>query len=147
MLVLRPVELTDLPQLQRLARESLVGVTSLPDDTERLRERILDSCASFEQRRRRVTARRITSSCWKTWRPSAWSGCSEILATAGFSEPFYSLRNRPFHQRLAGTEHRAWRAGPVAVPRPQRPHLAARLSYRCGAGAHSRFPNCCHGRA
>ena len=47
MLVLRPVELTDLPQLQRLARESMVGVTSLPDDTERLRRRILDSGASF----------------------------------------------------------------------------------------------------
>ena len=38
MLVLRPVELTDLPQLQQLARDSLVGVTSLPDNTERLRQ-------------------------------------------------------------------------------------------------------------
>ena len=64
MLVLRPVELTDLPQLQRLARESLVGVTSLPDDTERLRERILDSCASFEKDVR-VMARKITSSYWR----------------------------------------------------------------------------------
>ena len=48
MLVLRPVELADLPRLQKLARESLVGVTSLPDDSERLREKILDSCASFQ---------------------------------------------------------------------------------------------------
>ncbi len=38
MLVLRPVEQTDLTQLQQLARGSLVGVTSLPDDSERLRE-------------------------------------------------------------------------------------------------------------
>lgn len=95
MLVLRPVELTDLPQLQRLAQESLVGVTSLPDDTERLRERILDSCASFDKDVRRngpenyffvledLTTRRL-------------AGCSEILATAGFGEPFYSLRNRHF---------------------------------------------------
>ncbi|WP_095131270.1 arginine N-succinyltransferase [Pseudomonas sp. Irchel s3h14] len=95
MLVLRPVELTDLPQLQQLARESLIGVTSLPDDTECLREKILDSCASFEKDveghgpenyffvLEDLTRERLV-------------GCSEILATAGFSEPFYSLRNRHF---------------------------------------------------
>ncbi|VVM90817.1 Arginine N-succinyltransferase subunit alpha [Pseudomonas fluorescens] len=95
MLVLRPVELTDLPQLQRLARESLVGVTSLPDDIGHLRRRILDSGDSFEKDVQGngpenyffvledLTTRRLT-------------GCSEILATAGFSEPFYSLRNRHF---------------------------------------------------
>ncbi|MHC8400451.1 arginine N-succinyltransferase [Pseudomonas sp. MDT1-17] len=95
MLVLRPVELTDLPQLQQLARDSLVGVTSLPDDTECLREKILDSCASFEKDvegqgpenyffvLEDLTRERLV-------------GCSEILATAGFSEPFYSLRNRNF---------------------------------------------------
>lgn len=95
MLVLRPVELTDLPQLQQLARDSLVGVTSLPDDSERLREKILDSCASFDKDVQGngpenyffvledLASQRLT-------------GCSEILATAGFSEPFYSLRNRHF---------------------------------------------------
>jgi arginine N-succinyltransferase len=95
MLVLRPVELTDLRQLQHLARDSLVGVTSLPDDTECLREKILDSCASFEKDveghgpenyffvLEDLTRERLV-------------GCSEILATAGFSEPFYSLRNRHF---------------------------------------------------
>ncbi|TPG92438.1 arginine N-succinyltransferase [Pseudomonas caspiana] len=95
MLVLRPVDLTDLPQLQQLARDSLVGVTSLPDDTECLREKILDSCASFEKDveghgpenyffvLEDLTRERLV-------------GCSEILATAGFSEPFYSLRNRHF---------------------------------------------------
>ncbi|WP_213936578.1 arginine N-succinyltransferase [Pseudomonas sp. dw_612] len=95
MLVLRPVELTDLPQLQQLARDSLVGVTSLPDDSERLREKILDSCASFDKDvegngpenyffvLEDLTTQRLT-------------GCSEVLATAGFSEPFYSLRNRHY---------------------------------------------------
>jgi len=95
MLVLRPVELTDLPQLQQLARDSLVGVTSLPDDSERLREKILDSCASFDKDvegngpenyffvLEDVASQRL-------------AGCSEVLATAGFSEPFYSLRNRHF---------------------------------------------------
>ncbi|MEX3772666.1 arginine N-succinyltransferase [Pseudomonas sp. MYb118] len=95
MLVIRPVELTDLPQLQRLARESLVGVTSLPDDTERLRERILDSCTSFD---RAVEAHGPENYFFVLEDSSDQRlvGCSEILATAGFEEPFYSLRNRHF---------------------------------------------------
>jgi arginine N-succinyltransferase len=95
MLALRPVELTDLPQLQRLARESLVGVTSLPDDTERLRERILDSCASFDKD---VQGHGPENYFFvlEDLNTRHLVGCSEILATAGFSEPFYSLRNRHF---------------------------------------------------
>ncbi|MBK5354736.1 arginine N-succinyltransferase [Pseudomonas sp. TH41] len=95
MLVLRPVEITDLPQLQRLARESLVGVTSLPDDSDRLRERILDSCDSFEQN---VQGHGPENYFFvlEDLSTERLVGCSEILATAGFSEPFYSLRNRPF---------------------------------------------------
>jgi arginine N-succinyltransferase len=95
MLVLRPVELTDLPQLQRLARESLVGVTSLPDDTERLRERILDSCASFDKDVRNQGPENYFFVLEDLTRQRL-AGCSEILATAGFNEPFYSLRNRHF---------------------------------------------------
>jgi arginine N-succinyltransferase len=72
-----------------------VGVTSLPDDSERLRSRILESCASLDKDVEKhgpenyffvledLTARRLV-------------GCSEVLATAGFNEPFYSLRNRHF---------------------------------------------------
>ena len=95
MLVLRPVELTDLPQLQQLARDSLVGVTSLPDDTERLRMRILDSCASFDKD---VEAHGPENYFFvlEDLQAQRLVGCSEILATAGFSEPFYSLRNRHF---------------------------------------------------
>ena len=95
MLVLRPVELTDLPQLQRLARESMVGVTSLPDDTERLRRRILDSGASFAKD---VQGNGSENYFFVLEDPLTrrLAGCSEILATAGFSEPFHSLRNRHF---------------------------------------------------
>ena len=95
MLVLRPVELTDLPQLHQLARDSLVGVTSLPDDSERLREKILDSNDSFN--------RDVESNGPENYffvledlATERLTGCSEILATAGFAEPFYSLRNRHF---------------------------------------------------
>lgn len=65
MLVLRTVQLTDLPQLQRLARESLVGVTSLPDDSARLRDRILDSCTSLQQNVESPGPQNYFS-CWKT---------------------------------------------------------------------------------
>ncbi|NUU38283.1 arginine N-succinyltransferase [Pseudomonas sp. C2B4] len=106
MLVLRPVQLTDLPQLQRLARQSMVGVTSLPDDSERLRDKVLDSCTSFEQHVQSpgpenyfFVLEDLATQCLV--------GCSEILATAGFSEPFYSLRNRHFNSasRELNIEH------------------------------------------
>jgi arginine N-succinyltransferase len=95
MLVLRPVELTDLPQLQQLARDSLVGVTSLPDDSERLREKILDSCDSFDKD---VQGNGPENYFFvlEDLASQRLVGCSEILATAGFCEPFYSLRNRHF---------------------------------------------------
>lgn len=95
MLVLRPVELTDLPQLQQLARDSLVGVTSLPDDSERLRAKILDSCASFDKD---VEGNGPENYFFvlEDLASQRLAGCSEVLATAGFREPFYSLRNRHF---------------------------------------------------
>lgn len=95
MLVLRPVETTDLPQLQQLARDSLVGVTSLPDDSERLREKIAGSCASFDND---IQAQGPENYFFvlEDLDTQRLVGCSEILATAGFNEPFYSLRNRHF---------------------------------------------------
>ena len=40
MLVMRPAQMADLADVQRLAADSPVGVTSLPDDAERLRDKI-----------------------------------------------------------------------------------------------------------
>lgn len=95
MLVLRPVEPTDLPQLQQLARDSLVGVTSLPDDREHLGGKIAASCASFESN---ASAQGPENYFFvlEDQDHQRLVGCSEILATAGFNEPFYSLRNRHF---------------------------------------------------
>lgn len=95
MLVLRPVEQTDLPQLQQLARDSLVGVTSLPDDSERLREKIAGSCASFASAAE-ANGPENYFFVLEDLDEQRLVGCSEILATAGFEEPFYSLRNRHF---------------------------------------------------
>ncbi|MFJ2710153.1 arginine N-succinyltransferase [Pseudomonas sp. NPDC087346] len=95
MLVLRPVELTDLPQLQQLARDSLVGVTSLPDDSEHLRAKIAASCASFATPALAQGPENYFFVLEDT-EQQRLLGCSEILATAGYKEPFYSLRNRHF---------------------------------------------------
>ena len=95
MLVLRPVELSDLPQLQRLARDSLPGVTSLPDDTGRLRERIIGSCDSFEKDAA-VQGPQNYFFVLEDIDTQRLMGCSEILATAGFETPFYSLRHRDY---------------------------------------------------
>ncbi|MCO7580151.1 MULTISPECIES: arginine N-succinyltransferase [Pseudomonas chlororaphis group] len=95
MLALRPVVLFDLPQLLRLARERLLGVTSLVDDETYLRERILDSLASFAK----TEASQGPENYFLVLEDpdsGLLHGCSDILATAGFAAPFYSLRNRPF---------------------------------------------------
>ncbi|HWV09544.1 MAG TPA: arginine N-succinyltransferase, partial [Pseudomonas sp.] len=46
MLVMRPAQMADLAEVQRLAADSPVGVTSLPDDAGRLRDKIAASEAS-----------------------------------------------------------------------------------------------------
>ncbi|MGO1273975.1 MAG: arginine N-succinyltransferase, partial [Pseudomonas helleri] len=47
MLVMRPAQMADLSEVQRLAADSPIGVTSLPDDLDRLRDKIAASEASF----------------------------------------------------------------------------------------------------
>ncbi|WP_325435688.1 arginine/ornithine succinyltransferase subunit alpha [Pseudomonas nitroreducens] len=95
MLVMRPAQVADLQQVQRLAADSPVGVTSLPDDAERLREKILASEASF--------AAEVSFNGEESYffvledTDTGWLvGCSAIVASAGFSEPFYSFRNETF---------------------------------------------------
>ncbi|QIH08593.1 MULTISPECIES: arginine N-succinyltransferase [unclassified Pseudomonas] len=95
MLALRPVALSDLPQLRRLTRERLLGATSLVDDESCLRRKILNSQASFA----RQEAGRGPENYFfvlEDLDTGQLHGCSDILATTGLSEPFYSLRNRPF---------------------------------------------------
>lgn len=95
MLVMRPARMTDLAEVQRLAADSPVGVTSLPDNAERLRDKIAASEASFaaevsfngEERYFFVLEDSETGRL---------SGCSGIVASAGYSEPFYSFRNETF---------------------------------------------------
>jgi len=95
MLVMRPAQVADLQQVQRLAADSPVGVTSLPDDAERLREKILASEASFTAE---VSFNGEESYFFvlEDSETGRLVGCSAIVASAGFSEPFYSFRNETF---------------------------------------------------
>lgn len=95
MLVMRPAQVADLQQVQRLAADSPVGVTSLPDDAERLKDKILASEASFAAE----VSFNGEESYFFVLEDTASGrlvGCSAIVASAGFSEPFYSFRNETF---------------------------------------------------
>ncbi|WXL24694.1 arginine/ornithine succinyltransferase subunit alpha [Ectopseudomonas mendocina] len=95
MLVMRPAQMADLAQVQRLAAESPVGVTSLPDDAGRLGEKIAAAEASF--------AAEVSFNGEESYffvledsETGQLLGCSGIVASAGYSEPFYSFRNETF---------------------------------------------------
>ncbi|WP_312932474.1 arginine/ornithine succinyltransferase subunit alpha [Pseudomonas sp.] len=95
MLVMRPAQMADLNEVQRLAADSPIGVTSLPDDAGRLGDKIAASETSFaaevsfngEERYFFVLEDSSTGRL---------AGCSAIVASAGYSEPFYSFRNETF---------------------------------------------------
>lgn len=93
--IVRPARLADLNALQALARQSLVGVTSLPDDRARLEERLRGSEAAFasdvdypgEEDYLFVMEDAATGQVL---------GCAGIQANCGFSQPFYSFRHDVF---------------------------------------------------
>jgi arginine N-succinyltransferase len=67
MLVMRPAQMADLNEVQRLAADSPIGVTSLPDDVERLSDKIaLETSFAAEVSFNGEEA----SSCSKTRRPA-----------------------------------------------------------------------------
>lgn len=67
----------------------------MPDDAERLRDKILASEASFAAEVSYNGEEAISSSS-RTAPAASWSARSAIVASAGFSEPFYSFRNETF---------------------------------------------------
>lgn len=95
MLMMRPAQLSDLAEVQRLAAHSPIGVTSLPDDVDSLRDKIIASEASF--------AAEVSFNGEESYffvledtNSGRLVGCSGIVASAGYSEPFYSFRNETF---------------------------------------------------
>ena len=95
MLIQRLCKLDDLPQIERLAAASPVGVTALPAERERLVAIVESSLASM--------ADEVTFSGEERYffvleddQSGALVGCSSIIASAGFSQPFYTFRNEMF---------------------------------------------------
>ncbi|MGE8332271.1 MAG: arginine N-succinyltransferase, partial [Pseudomonas putida] len=95
MLVMRPAQMADLNEVQRMAADSPIGVTSLPDDAARLGDKIAASETSF--------AAEVSFNGEESYffvledsETGKLAGCSAIVASAGYSEPFYSFRNETF---------------------------------------------------
>lgn len=95
MLIQRLCTLDDLPEIERLAAASPVGVTALPAERERLVGIVEASIASL--------AEEVTFSGEERYffvledvLQRRLVGCSSIVAAAGFSQPFYTFRNEMF---------------------------------------------------
>ncbi|WP_437883808.1 arginine N-succinyltransferase [Pseudomonas sp. LRF_L74] len=93
--VVRPAQPGDLDALQRMARQSLTGVTSLPDDRASLERRLAQSSCSF--------ASAVTFPGEEEYlfvledlSSGALLGCSGLQANCGFAQPFYSFRHEVF---------------------------------------------------
>lgn len=106
MLALRPVALSDLPQLRRLARERLLGVTSLVDDETCLRDKILDSQASFA----RSEASQGPENYFLVLEDLDSGQFARLLGHprhCRFCQPVLQPAQPPVHQQFPGAEHPA----------------------------------------
>jgi len=110
MLLIRPITLNDLDQLERLAIESGPGMTNLPNDRGLLEKKILRSIASFA---RPVSEPGEETYLWvmEDTATAQVVGTSSIIASVGLSRPFYSYR--VLH--LAHTSQELYRYQPVSV--------------------------------
>ncbi|GGJ85429.1 arginine N-succinyltransferase [Pseudomonas matsuisoli] len=90
--IVRPARLSDLEQVHRLAGESPIGVTSLPDDRERLAQRLRLSETSFASDVAYPGEEEyffVLERC----QDGELIGCAGIQATCGYRQPFYSFRH------------------------------------------------------
>lgn len=91
MLIVRPVRISDLPHVEHMAVESGIGVTSLPNNREKLYEKIQNSLGAFEHEAIAGTGREYYMFVLED--EGRVVGTASISASAGFEEPFYSYRS------------------------------------------------------
>lgn len=91
MMIVRPVRIADLPAIERMAVDSGIGVTSLPNNREKLFEKIQLSLSSFEHEAVAGTGREYYMLVLE--RDGEVVGTASISAAAGQDEPFYSYRS------------------------------------------------------
>lgn len=90
--IVRPARADDLDALHRLARQSLTGVTSLPDDRDCLLQRLQHSQSSFASNVS-MPGEEDYLFVLEDLGTGALLGCSGLQATCGFDQPFYSFRH------------------------------------------------------
>ena len=91
MLIVRPVRISDLPVIETMAVDSGIGVTSLPNNREKLYEKIQTSLGAFEHEAVAGTGREYYMFVLED--EGQVVGTASISASAGFEEPFYSYRS------------------------------------------------------
>ncbi|OQS38293.1 arginine/ornithine succinyltransferase subunit alpha [Chromobacterium haemolyticum] len=94
MLTVRPVRTADLPAIERMAVASGIGVTSLPNNREKLFERIQQSVSAFEHEA--IGDSGCEYYMFVLEEGGQVLGTASINASAGFDEPFYSYRSEIF---------------------------------------------------
>jgi arginine N-succinyltransferase len=92
MIVLRPCRLADLSAVEAIAAASAVGITSLPPDHDRLREKIANSMHSLAAEVD-VCGEESYFFVLENITTGEVIGTSGIVASAGFHDRFYSYRN------------------------------------------------------
>jgi arginine N-succinyltransferase len=92
MLILRPARMADLAGVENIAQKSAVGITSLPPDRERLREKIRTSEQSFTSEVD-INGEETYFFVMEDLAKGEIVGTSGIVASAGFHDRFYSYRN------------------------------------------------------
>lgn len=90
MMLIRPIELDDLPALLQLAAKTGVGVTSLPPNAERLTRRIQRSCLSFAGQLDRADQGYLFA--LEDTVSGNVAGICGIEAAVGLKEPWYNYR-------------------------------------------------------
>src|SRR5690554_1910596 len=95
MLIQRLCTLADLPEIERLAIASPVGITSLPADRERL-AMIIEGAEAAMDEDVVFTGEERYFFVLEEVETGRLVGCSSIIATAGFSQPFHTFRNEMF---------------------------------------------------
>ncbi len=91
MLLVRPVALSDHDEIQALAKEAGIGMTSLPPDSDVLQHKIEHSVASFAEGSQLGKERRFLF-VLEDVQEKKLVGTTGIAAHVGLSHPFYSYK-------------------------------------------------------
>lgn len=91
--VLRPSRLADLPQLERLASASAIGISSLPADRDALLDKLHRSSKAFANDDDATGEETYLFVLEDQARGGELIGTAGIAAGAGFQDRFYSYRN------------------------------------------------------